>query len=64
MGSAFVKATVAFFIDLIMSLASRAFIEWFFFSVAEKFVKSTKSDVDDNYYHKIKASYEEYMETK
>lgn len=64
MGSAFMKATIAFLIDLVMSLASRTFIEWFFFNVAEKFVKSTKSDVDDEYYKKIKTSYEEYMEKK
>lgn len=55
--SALGKATVAFFIKLIMSLATEKFIAWLFFYVGEQVVKSTKTDQDDVFLAKIKEAY-------
>ena len=53
------KATVAFFIKLIMSLATEKFIAWLFFYIGEQIVKSTKTDHDDLFLAKIKEAYED-----
>lgn len=55
--SALGKATVAFFIKLIMSLATEKFISWLFFYIGEQIVKSTKTDQDDLFLVKIKEAY-------
>ena len=51
------KATVAFLIKLIMSLATEKFIAWLFFYIGEQIVKSTKTDHDDVFLAKIKEAY-------
>lgn len=54
------KATIAFLLKLIMSLATEKFIKWLFFYVGEQVVKSTKTDHDDLFLQKIKEAYEQY----
>lgn len=54
------KATVAFLLKLIMSLATEKFIKWLFFYVGEQVVKSTKTDQDDLFLAKIKEAYDGY----
>ena len=56
----FGKAATAFFINMIMSLATERFIKWLFFYVGEQIVKSTKTDHDDLFLAKIKEAYEDY----
>ena len=55
----FGKAATAFFINMIMSLATEKFIKWMFFYVGEQIVKSTKTDQDDLFLAKIKEAYED-----
>lgn len=57
--SIFGKAFSAFFIKLLISLATERFIKWFFFYVGEQIVKSTKTDQDDIFMQKIKEAYEQ-----
>lgn len=47
---------------LAISLISEKFIEWAFFNLAEKIVKSTATPHDDEWLKKIKESYEESKE--
>lgn len=54
------KATTAFLLKLIMSLATERFIKWLFFYLGEQIVKSTKTDQDDIFLAKIKDAYEQY----
>ena len=56
----FGKAATAFFIKMIMSLATERFIKWLFFYVGEQIVKSTKTNQDDLFLAKIKEVYDEY----
>lgn len=56
----FGKAATAFFIKMVMSLATERFIKWLFFYVGEQIVKSTKTDQDDLFLAKIKEVYDEY----
>lgn len=56
----FGKAATAFFIKMVMSLATERFIRWLFFYVGEQIVKSTKTDKDDLFLAKIKEVYDEY----
>ena len=56
----FGKAATAFFIKMIMSLATERFIKWLFFYVGEQIVKSTKTNQDDLFLAKIKEAYEDY----
>lgn len=58
--SVFGKAATAFFLKMIMSLATEKFIKWLFFYVGEQIVKSTKTDQDDLFLAKIKEVYEDY----
>lgn len=58
------KAFISFITNLVMSMAGEKFIEWFFFLVADKFAKSTKTKVDDAFIAKMKESYDSYMENK
>ena len=55
----FGKAVTAFFIKMIMSLATEKFIKWMFFYVGEQIVKSTNTDKDDLFLAKIKEAYED-----
>lgn len=54
------KATTAFLLKLIMSLATERFIKWLFFYLGEQITKSTKTDQDDIFLAKIKDAYEQY----
>lgn len=54
------KALLGFLTNLVMSMASEKFIEWFFFYVAGKFVKATTRTDDDEILAKIKESYDSY----
>ena len=56
----FGKAATAFFLKMIMSLATERFIKWLFFYVGEQIVKSTKTNQDDSFLIKIKEVYDEY----
>lgn len=56
----FGKAATAFFIKMVMSLATERFIKWLFFYVGEQIVKSTKTNQDDLFLAKIKEVYDEY----
>lgn len=42
---------------LLMSMLSEKMLEWTFFAVAEKIVKSTKSPHDDEWLANVKESY-------
>ena len=55
----FGKAATAFFLKMVMSLATERFIKWLFFYVGEQIVKSTKTDQDDLFLAKIKEAYED-----
>lgn len=55
----FGKAATAFFLKMVMSLATEKFIKWLFFYVGEQIVKSTKTDQDDLFLAKIKEAYED-----
>lgn len=55
----FGKAFSAFFVKLLISLATERFIKWFFFYIGEQIVKSTKTDQDDMFLKKIKEAYEQ-----
>lgn len=54
------KAAVSFLISLVMSFGQKEFIKWLFFFIADKIVKSTKTDHDDEFLKKVKESYEQY----
>lgn len=54
------KATMAFLLKLVMSLATEVFIKWMFFYVGEQIVKSTKTPQDDIFLKQIKDCYEQY----
>lgn len=41
-----------------ISMVSEKFLEWAFFNIAEKIVKSTETKHDDEWLAKIKESYE------
>ena len=56
----FGKAATAFFLKMVMSLATERFIKWLFFYVGEQIVKSTKTNHDDLFLAKIKEVYDEY----
>ena len=56
----FGKAATAFFMKMVMSLATERFIKWLFFYVGEQIVKSTKTNHDDLFLSKIKEAYEDY----
>lgn len=56
----FGKAATAFFLKMVMSLATERFIKWLFFYVGEQIVKSTKTNQDDLFLAKIKEVYDEY----
>ena len=56
----FGKAATAFFLKMVMSLATERFIKWLFFYVGEQIVKSTKTNQDDSFLAKIKEVYDEY----
>ena len=56
----FGKAATAFFLKMVMSLATERFIKWLFFYVGEQIVKSTKTNQDDSFLTKIKEVYDEY----
>lgn len=56
----FGKAATAFFLKMVMSLATEKFIKWLFFYVGEQIVKSTKTNQDDLFLTKIKEVYDEY----
>ena len=56
----FSKAATAFFLKMVMSLATERFIKWLFFYVGEQIVKSTKTNHDDLFLAKIKEVYDEY----
>ena len=56
----FGKAAIAFFLKMVMSLATERFIKWLFFYVGEQIVKSTKTNHDDLFLTKIKEVYDEY----
>lgn len=56
----FGKAATAFFLKMVMSLATERFIKWLFFYVGEQIVKSTKTNQDDLFLTKIKEVYDEY----
>ena len=56
----FGKAATAFFLKMVMSLATERFIKWLFFYVGEQIVKSTKTNQDDLFLDKIKEVYDEY----
>jgi hypothetical protein len=56
----FGKAATAFFLKMVMSLATEQFIKWLFFYVGEQIVKSTKTNQDDLFLAKIKEVYDEY----
>lgn len=56
----FGKAATAFFLKMVMSLATERFIKWLFFYVGEQIVKSTKTNQDDLFLAKIKEIYDEY----
>lgn len=56
----FGKAATAFFLKMVMSLATERFIKWLFFYVGEQIVKSTKTNQDDLFLVKIKEVYDEY----
>lgn len=58
--SVFGKAATAFFLKMVMSLATERFIKWLFFYVGEQIVKSTKTNQDDLFLAKIKEVYDEY----
>lgn len=64
MGSALTKGAITFLTNLVMSLATEKFIEWFFFLVVGKFAESTKTKVDDSFVKKTKEAYDTYMENK
>ncbi len=54
------KALVAFATNMAMALASERLIKWMFFSLADKIVKSTKTDHDDIFLAKVKELYDHY----
>ena len=56
----FGKAATAFFLKMVMSLATERFIKWLFFYVGEQIVKSTNTNHDDLFLAKIKEVYDEY----
>ena len=56
----FGKAATAFFLNMVMSLATELFIKWLFFYVGEQIVKSTKTDHHDLFLAKIKEAYEDH----
>ena len=56
----FGKAATAFFLKMVMSLATEKFMQWLFFYVVEQIVKSTKTDKDDLFLAKIKELYNDY----
>lgn len=43
---------------LVLSLISEKFLEWAFFNIAEKIVKSTETPHDDEWLAKVKEAYE------
>ena len=57
MGSAILKAAMAFGTKLFMSLASEKLIEWLFFYLAEQIVKSTKTPHDDKLLAEVEKAY-------
>lgn len=46
-------------VSIVSSMATEKFAEWMLFYAAEKLVKSTATKVDDEWFEKIKANYEE-----
>lgn len=44
--------------NLVLSLISEKFLEWAFFNIAEKIVKSTETPHDDEWLAKVKEAYE------
>ena len=46
-------------LGIFMKAASKAFIEWIFFYVAEQVVKSTKTPHDDEFLRKLKEANKE-----
>lgn len=44
--------------NIALSLISEKFLEWAFFNIAEKIVKSTETKHDDEWLAKIKEAYE------
>lgn len=51
-------ATKKFITQVAISMISEKFIEWAFFNLAEKIVKSTATPHDDEWLAKIKEAYE------
>lgn len=47
---------------LAVSLISEKFLEWAFFNIAERIVKSTETPHDDVWFEKIKESYKDPKE--
>ncbi|MGI2068587.1 hypothetical protein [Shewanella baltica] len=54
LGKAFINVGT----KLLVSLASESLIEWAFFKIAKAVVKSTKTPHDDEWFQKIKETYE------
>lgn len=60
--SMFAMAAKKLVANIAISLISDKFIEWAFFNIAEKIVKSTETKHDDEWLAKIKESYFEAKE--
>lgn len=53
-----IKGLTVFLTQLLTSLATKEMIEWAFFKVAESVVKSTATEMDDEWLAKIEEVYE------
>ncbi|MGI2106781.1 hypothetical protein [Shewanella frigidimarina] len=53
-----IKALMSLGTRLLVSLASEQLIEWAFFKICDSVVKSTKTPHDDEWFLKIKETYE------
>jgi hypothetical protein len=53
-----IKTLMSLGTRLLVSLASEQLIEWAFFKICDAVVKSTKTPHDDEWFQKIKETYE------